>query len=252
MASREPSQTIRYLSWLYRSREANSRQYRPGASAGPSPAVPQSWDEMVSYLAAADISVPAGRIVKPTDDVKSILAGLRKPWVVKALPEQADHKTELGLVALGVQDEADVARHAALMRTQLRSPDAGILVQEMVHGGIEVVLSVLRNKDFGNVLAIGMGGTAVELFRDVTYLALPIDEELVIRSLQKLKLWTLLSGFRGKPEADIGALAKAAVALSRRFAATPDCLEIEINPLFVLPKGQGVIAIDALFKGGEG
>ena len=126
------------------------------------------------------------------------------------------------------------------------SRQMGVLVQEMVGDGVEVVLSCLRQTDFGPVVSIGTGGVAIELFRDVTYLALPVSAEQVLAALRKLKLWTLLQGFRGKPAADVDALAGAAVRFGDMFLATPDVLEFEINPVIVRPKGQGLSAVDAL------
>ena len=96
-----------------------------------------------------------------------------------------------------------------------------------------------------------MGGTATELHGDVAYLALPTDAVRVHRALSRLKLWTLLQGFRGKPAADIDALVDSAVAFGARFlAAQPAIEEIEINPLFVRQRGAGVVAVDALVKAG--
>ena len=122
----------------------------------------------------------------------------------------------------------------------------GVLVQEMVGDGVEVVVSCLRQTDFGPVISIGSGGVAIELYRDVTYLALPVSEEQVLAALKKLKLWTLLKGFRGKPAADVDALARAAVRFGDMFMAATDALEFEINPVMVRPRGEGLSAVDAL------
>jgi acyl-CoA synthetase (NDP forming) len=104
----------------------------------------------------------------------------------------------------------------------------------------------LRNTDFGPVLSIGSGGVAIELYRDVVHLALPVDEQQVLMALKTLKLSKLLRGFRGQPAADVDALARAAVRLGDMFLATPDLVEFEINPLLVRRKGEGVVAVDAL------
>ncbi|QDL38633.1 acetate--CoA ligase family protein [Rhodoferax sediminis] len=170
----------------------------------------------------------------------------RDPLVVKVLPSDAEHKTEMGLVKLRVQSAEDVDALAQQFRQRMGKPQAGILVQEMVGDGVEVVLSCLRNADFGPVVSIGMGGVAIELFRDVTYLALPVSEEQVVAALRKLKLWTLLEGFRGKPAADVEALARAAVRFGDLFVASTEVQEFEINPVIVKKKGEGLAAVDAL------
>ena len=122
----------------------------------------------------------------------------------------------------------------------------GVLVQEMITDGVEVVLSALRNTDFGPVLSIGSGGVAIELYRDVTYLALPVTPAQVETALRKLKLWTLLDGFRGRPRADIDALIAAAVRFADTILATPTLVEAEINPVLVRPAGKGLAAVDFL------
>ena len=122
----------------------------------------------------------------------------------------------------------------------------------MVGGGVETVLSCLRNTDFGPVMTIGLGGIGIELFRDVAHLALPTDGAQLRNALRKLKLWTLLEGYRGKPRADIEALTAAAVRFGDMFLAMPEIAEFEINPLMVLPAGEGVLAVDALVALNEG
>ena len=107
-------------------------------------------------------------------------------------------------------------------------------------------LSCIRQTDFGPILSIGTGGVAIELYRDITNLALPTTKEQVLEALKKLKLYTLLQGFRGKPAADIEALAEAAVRFGDMFMACPDALEFEINPVIVKAKGRGLSAVDAL------
>ena len=249
VCARDPAEAARYLGWLYRSREISERPaFSPGAG-GTSVARPETWSEMVSYLRDCAIAVPAWHIVASGDEGRSACSGLRFPLVVKALPEECDHKTELGAVMLDVATPEAVVVAVADIRRKLARPEARVLVQEMVAGGVEVLLSALHNPDFGPVLAIGMGGVAVELHRDVAYVALPTDAGRVRRALMRLKLWTLLAGFRGRPRADVEALVDAAVRFGARFVlARPPMNEMEINPLFVGPATAGVVAVDALVK----
>ena len=100
---------------------------------------------------------------------------MKFPLVVKVLPSDAEHKSELGLVKLRVGSPAEVDAIAADFRAKLGKPEAGILVQEMVGDGVEVVLSCLRQTDFGPIISIGTGGVAIELYRDITHLALPVS-----------------------------------------------------------------------------
>ena len=251
LCARDPAEAALYLGWLYDARRARTRTPGPPppALAAAAAALPRSWEETVRWLAATGIAVPAGRVVGAGDNVAAACAGLKFPVAVKALPEDADHKTELGLLALNVAAADDVAREATRIRGALGKPTAPILVQEMVSGGVEVLLAGMRNPDFGPLLAIGLGGIAIELFRDVAWIALPTTPADIKRAIAGLKLAYLLAGFRGRPAADLEALAECAARFGARFAAaTPQAAEFEINPLLVLPAGQGVVAVDALLK----
>ncbi|MCG8547357.1 MAG: acetate--CoA ligase family protein [Alphaproteobacteria bacterium] len=244
--SPDPAATIRTLSWLYQRHEIFAR---PDVVARPPlepRAAPQDWAETMVMLAECGIGTPKYRILAPDEQASESCAGLAYPLAVKALPAEADHKTELGLVKLDVRTPEAVDAYAAEFRKILGLPDAGILAQEMIGDGVEVVLSCLRETDFGPILTIGLGGVGIELFRDVTHLALPVDQDQVRDALGLLKLWTLLQGYRGKPRADIDALVAAAVRLGDVFLASSEIAELEINPLMVRPDGDGVVAVDAL------
>ncbi len=248
----DPHATIQALDWLYKREWFSSRSsLERRTPLDPRPA-PGNWDETMRMLEDCGIGAPGWRILIPAENAVEACRELAYPLVVKALPSDADHKTELGLVQLRVSTPEDVDAHASAFREALKKPNAGILVQEMVGGGVETVLSCLRNTDFGPVMTIGLGGIGIELFRDVAHLALPTDGAQLRNALRKLKLWTLLEGYRGKPRADIEALTAAAVRFGDMFLAMPEIAEFEINPLMVLPAGEGVLAVDALVALNEG
>lgn len=207
---------------------------------------PEGWPELMAYLSDCGIKPAPWTILEPGQSAAAACADLVYPLVVKVLPDETDHKTELGLVKLRVQTPEEVDRHAADFREKLNKPDLQVLVQEMINDGVEVVLSCLRNPDFGPILSIGSGGVAVELYKDIIHMALPVTPEQVATALKGLKLSTLLGGFRGKPKADIESLAKAAAEFGNRFMAAPAISEFEINPILVRPAGDGVLAVDAL------
>lgn len=201
----------------------------------------------MALLQAAGIAVPRWSLLKADERAEDACSTLRYPVALKALPENAEHKTERGLLRLNLAGAHEVAAAAQELRGALGRPDATLLVQEMVAGGVETVLSVMRNEDFGAVLAIGSGGMLVELARDIGYAALPADEADIEALIRRLKLDCLLGGFRGAPPADRAALVQAALGLARVFSAL-ELKELEINPLIVLPRGQGVMAVDVLIK----
>lgn len=248
--ARDPADAVKYLSWLYKRREFAGLKAVNSAENQTTPRALTRTDDQIAFLKACGIDMPAWRALPPGGDIKTICKGLRWPVAVKANPDDADHKTEKGLLSLNVTDEAGVAAEASRICAAMGRGDAVLMVQEMIVGGVEAVLSVRRDADFGAVLSIGSGGVMVELFQDMVQLAAPVDNDSVHRALQRLKLTRLLEGFRGKPAADVDALVIAAVRLTQAFQAQPGLREIELNPVLVLPKGKGIVAVDLLMKNG--
>jgi succinyl-CoA synthetase alpha subunit len=246
MCCADPSATMSALSLLY---ERQRMQQLPKAvEHQPLPALdaPRDWAETMRFCEGSGITPAQWVVLGRNDCAAKSCAGMRYPLVVKVLPSEVAHKTEMGLVKLRVPSPQEVDAHAADFRERLGKPDMSILVQEMVDEGVEMVLSCLRKTDFGPVIAIGSGGVAVELYRDVTHLALPVTAVQVLTAMRKLKVWFLLKGYRGKPAVDIDNLAHAVVRFGDMFLACPDLVEFEINPIIVRPKGEGLAAIDAL------
>jgi acyl-CoA synthetase (NDP forming) len=250
LLSPEPAETINALALLYKLRQYHSLPALREHTPLPPRAAPQGWAETMAWCSDAGATPAKWTILRPSDCAAIACSDLTYPVVVKVLPSDADHKTELGLVKLRVCSPADVDSVAADFRQRLGNPDAGILVQEMVdEGGVEVVVSFLRKTDFGPVMSIGTGGVAIELYRDVTHVALPATADQVRAALGRLKLWTLLQGFRGKPAADVDALVDAAVRLGDLFLACPEIQEFELNPVIVNRRGRGLRVVDALVVG---
>ncbi|MCC7426506.1 MAG: acetate--CoA ligase family protein [Alphaproteobacteria bacterium] len=256
--ARDAAEAMRYFGWLYRAREYQARPPLDTERAGrpPLPAVPRSWQETMSLLADAGISQPAWRILENGADLGLLCNGLRFPVALKAMPEQAEHKTEHGLVVLNLPDADAVAVAAIAMQERLARLDprlrgGPLLVQEMVSGGVEAVVTAARDPDFGVILAVGTGGTLVELLGDVGYVVLPASADEVKRRIGTLKLSRLLAGFRGAESADTEALARAALSLGSILQRLPSSVQaIELNPLLVMPAGKGVAAIDVLVREG--
>jgi acyl-CoA synthetase (NDP forming) len=252
VCARDPAEASRYLGWIYAARRIVQREALAPAPAAPATATPARWNEAEGFLTKCGVSLPASHLLQANEDPAKACERLEYPVAIKALPEDADHKTEAGLVILNVLAPAALTAHAATLRARLGRADATLLVQHMVGDGIEVILSAIRNPDFGPVLAIGSGGIAVELYKDIAYVPLPADRGQVLRALQRLKLWTLLQGFRGRPGADVDALVEAALRFGSAFlSAQPAAAEIELNPVFVRPRGSHgatVVAVDVLVK----
>ncbi len=250
ICARDPVEAVRYLGWLWHTRPRAQSARGTGPALGPA-AAPSGWQQTADFLATCGLTAPAWRIVGSGAEATRACAELHFPVAVKALPEEVDHKTELGLVRLNISVEelATTVDELLARMSSAGMPRGRILVQEMDKGGVEVLLSALYNEDFGPVLAIGTGGVATELDEDVAYLALPTTPDRVRSAISRLKLARRLAGFRGQPPADLDALAGAASQLGDRFMALGGVRELEINPLFVHPRGTGrLVAVDALVK----
>ncbi len=173
--------------------------------------------------------------------------------VLKILSSEIAHKSDIGGVAVGVA-RADIASRMKKMTADATAASGAapsrFLVQEMITGGIELILGFHRDP-LGSAIILGMGGVAAELINDTTMRMLPregfLAREDALAMARALKAWPLLDGFRGRAKADVEALVSAIVCFSKMAAQLGDrLLEAEINPLFVLPAGQGVRAADGV------
>ena len=170
--------------------------------------------------------------------------------VVKVLSRHVLHKSDIGGVAIGVLPQ-DVVRTCTeiagrFVKAGQGKPD-GFLVQELVSDGVELILGFHRDAQLGPLILLGMGGVTAELYRDTSMRLAPVSRRDVEEMIEELKSAPLLKGFRGRPPADVAALVTAVVAFSTMIVTIGDGLrEAEINPLFVLPMGRGVVAADGV------
>lgn len=183
------------------------------------------------------------------EEAQEAASGFGGAVVVKILAREIAHKSDIGGVAVGVA-VADVAERCRSMRAAAESASAridGFLVQELVEGGIEMILGFRRDPQLGPAILLGFGGIAAELFGDTAIRLLPLGADDAQAMISELKSAPLLNGFRGRPKADSGALAAAILAFADMAETLGDRLmEAEINPLFVLPEGDGVRAADGV------
>lgn len=162
------------------------------------------------------------------------------------------HKSEAGVVRLNLKNAAEVERaYADVMANAKRyAPEAaitGALVQEMIAGGVEMIVGISYDPQLGPMILFGSGGVMVEVFNDVTHRHCPINLHEAREMIAEVKGSRLLGGFRGKPAADVDALADVLVKVSHLAVHLDGKLaELDINPVMVLPVGQGVKAADAL------
>jgi acyl-CoA synthetase (NDP forming) len=215
----------------------------PAGVAGwrPVAALPQretrtlSEAEGKALLAGAGVAVPASVTGATLAEVAGKVR-FSAPYALKGLGFA--HKTEARAVRLGL----------ASLDGQAEMPGAtGYLVEEMVTGAVaEVLLGLRRDPVYGVTLTLGMGGVTAEVLADTVTLVLPVTEAQVLAAAQGLRLWPLLDGYRGRPKADIGAVAAMAVRLGEMMLADESLEEIEINPVMV--RETGAVAVDALIR----
>jgi succinyl-CoA synthetase beta subunit len=174
------------------------------------------------------------------------------PVVVKILSAGIAHKSDIGGVVLGVSDGASLLQAIQDIRAALAARTAAVsvarvLVQPMISGIGEVLIGYRVDRDVGPLIMLAAGGVLTEIVRDRSLRLAPVDLADAREMIAELRSLVALSGYRGKPKGDLDALAQAIVALSQ-LANDPSVVEAEINPLMVLPQGQGVVAADALVK----
>ena len=198
-----------------------------------------------SALAEFGVRIPRGRVVQARAAADTA-AALGFPVVIKASGAHLEHKTELGGVVLNVRTVAD-ARTAAERLTQLSDT---VLVEEMLTDGVlEILIGVIVDPQFGQVLVLGAGGVLTEVLSDSVSLLPPWTSESVEAALQRLTIRKLFSGYRGKAAADVGALIDTIVGVARYASGNVATLvELDVNPVIVRPKGLGAVAVDTMIR----
>jgi len=211
-----------------------------------------SESESKQAIAAWGVSAPREILATSAAGAAEAAKKIGYPVVMKVDSPDILHKTEAGVVRLGLRNAeeaqaayaeimANAAKHAANAKIN------GAIVQEMVTGGVEVIVGVSYDAQLGPMLLFGSGGVMVEVYNDVALRHCPITRSEAVEMIAEVKGAKLLRGFRGKPAADVDALADTLVRVSQLAVHLDGKLaELDINPLMVLPKGQGVKAVDAL------
>lgn len=225
---------------------------------GVRPQAPALADGPLSEHAAKQLLGEAGvpflpeRVAASADDAAAAAGRIGYPVVMKIVSPDIEHKTEIGGVLVGVAGEAEARQgHATLLDRAARlRPGArieGVLVAPMAKPGVEVIVGVSRDPVFGPAVMFGLGGVHVEVLKDVTFRLAPFDRAEARAMIGEIRGRPLLDGVRGAPPSDVEALVDLLVTVSDFAAAHRDDVEtIDLNPVLVWPKGEGVVALDAL------
>jgi acetyltransferase len=205
--------------------------------------------EARAILTAYGLTIPPSELATSADQAAEMAAQMGFPVVLKIASPDILHKTDVGGVKVGLENPSDVRDAFDLItyRTQRYVPDAriwGCLVQKMVPAGLEVLIGMNRDPQFGPLVTFGLGGIYVETLKDVTFRTAPFSRREAEEMLSEIRARSLLDGVRGKPPVDKTILIEALLRINQLVTDFPEITELDINPFIVYEAGRGGIAID--------
>lgn len=203
-------------------------------------------DTSKSILRAYGISVPRHALATTPEEAARAARSIGFPLVMKVVSPQILHKTEVGGVRVGIASAAEAKKAFGEMTRRARRVKGaevkGILLEQMAAGGVELIVGLQNDPQFGPVIMVGMGGVMTEVIKDVAFRMLPITAGDVRSMISELKASKLLKGFRGAPKVDMAMLTKAILAIGRLGVENATHFEsIDFNPIIVRPKSYSVV-----------
>ncbi|WP_221177347.1 acetate--CoA ligase family protein [Nocardioides marmoriginsengisoli] len=236
----------------HRVRYAGTAQpaHAPARPEAPGPTTRRVLSEHASkaLVAAAGIPVPREVLARSADEAVAAAASLGGPVVLKGCAEGLAHKSELGLVRLGIAGaeelRAEAIRMNAVLADGYAGPDTGLLVAAQVDGGVELAIGLVRDPVFGAAVMVAAGGVLIELVDDVAFRVAPFGRDDAAAMVDELRSAVLLHGHRGSAAVDVEALLDAIMAVQALAGDRPDLVELDLNP--VLVRAEGVVALDAV------
>lgn len=197
-----------------------------------------------------ECQIPVLPIVKASsiEEVVEVSNSLGYPVVMKISSPDISHKSDVGGIILDIDSEEEVKNAYRNMMDTVKQkvPDAridGVMLQKMAEPGIEVIIGVKLDPQFGHVIMFGLGGIFVEIFKDVSFRVTPINSEMARDMILEIKGSPILMGARGRSAADINAIINVIIKLSEMLEKNPDIVELDINPLIVYE--ENAVAVDA-------
>ncbi|MDH3344798.1 MAG: acetate--CoA ligase family protein, partial [Desulfobacteraceae bacterium] len=178
------------------------------------------------------------------------------PVALKISSPDILHKSDVGGVHLNLSSAEAVedAYDDLLAAVHNNCPESridGVLVSKMAPPGMEVIVGMNRDPQFGPIILFGLGGIMVEIFQDVSLRLLPLTKNEAVSMIQEIKGYGLISGYRGRPAVDEHALAECLLTVARLAERSPDIIEIDLNPVFAYPNGIQVADVRMILKQGE-
>jgi acetyl-CoA synthetase (ADP-forming) len=212
--------------------------------------------EAYELLEAYGFLVPSWKLVASADEAVQAASELGYPVALKVCSPRVLHKSDLGGVALGLSGPEAVEKAFGQIRSRLaesipEEAQADILVVPMASAGLEVILGMTRDEQFGPAVMFGLGGVWVELLKDVTFRLVPLSEAEARRMIDEIRAAPLLKGYRGEPPRDVEAIVRGLLGLSKLVEANPAIVSVDINPLVVYQEGSLVVDAKVLIEGAQ-
>jgi acetyl coenzyme A synthetase (ADP forming)-like protein len=209
-----------------------------------------STEEAASLLDAFGIPHAAGAFAATADAAAACAERIGFPVAVKLASKKILHKTEVGGVVLNLANAGDVKNAFQSLQDRLTATGQidsmdGVLVQQMVPDGVELMVGITTDPLFGPLIAFGLGGVHVEILGDVRFRITPLTDKDARSMIRGIRGYRLLTGYRGHAPADVGAVENILLSLSRMVEEIPEIAELDFNPLVALPPGQGCRVLDA-------
>ncbi|HEY3885727.1 MAG TPA: acetate--CoA ligase family protein, partial [Vicinamibacterales bacterium] len=206
--------------------------------------------DLNTVLRAAEIEVAQAEL-STVDEVREAAARIGYPLVAKAITPGVVHKSDVGGVIMGLKSAAEVADAVRLLQERMNAIGVkldGVLLQREIGGEIEMMAGVTTDATFGPLLVAGLGGTMVELIKDVAFRLHPVTDIDAAEMIQSLRSSRLLDGYRGGSAGDRAAYAALLTRLSALVEIVPEITEVDLNPIRVLAPGKGAVVVDGRMR----
>jgi len=207
-------------------------------------------DEALSILNAYGVEVAKSVKAKTQADIKKAVSKLKFPLVMKIDDPDVTHKTDVGGVMADLRDQNEVIDALEVMKSKFgrsKRGFAGVVLQEMVKGGVETIIGMNYDPSFGPLMMFGLGGIYVEVMKDVAFKVHPLTDFDAKEMIQSIKGYPLLTGFRGTAPVNLKVLEKTLLRISQLFSDFPIFESFDVNPFIVTTKGEKSRAVDARF-----
>jgi len=204
--------------------------------------------EAKQVIKDAGIKITETRLAANLKEALAICKEIGFPVVLKIASPDITHKSDAGGVKTGLKDAKEVKKAYDDIMTSVKAkfPDAkieGVSVQQMARPGVEIIVGMFKDPQFGPVIMFGLGGIFVEVLKDVSFRLIPIEKRDAEQMIKEIKGFALLKGYRGQEPADIAALADVLMKVSSFVEKNPDIKELDLNPVFAYK--DSAVAVDA-------